>query len=91
MAKQDRNKAAGLPPAPLRLAPRIADGIVEAGWLLAAALVPVFFDIHSGRPFEPDKTALLRLLAVLVAAAGLARFVEGRFAGGSDARAVALA
>lgn len=63
------------------MAPRIADGIVEAGWLLAAALVPVFFDIHSGRPFEPDKTALLRLLAALVAAAGLARLVEGRFAG----------
>lgn len=58
---------------------------MEAGWLLAVALVPVFFDIHSGRPFEPDKTALLRLLAALVAAAGLARFVEGRF-GGAPAR-----
>ncbi|MET0551943.1 MAG: tetratricopeptide repeat protein [Vicinamibacteria bacterium] len=83
MGKQDRKKAADPPPAPApeRLAPRIADGIVEAGWLLAAALVPVFFDIHSGRPFEPDKTALLRLLAALVAAAGLARFVEGRFPG----------
>jgi tetratricopeptide (TPR) repeat protein len=81
LAKQDRKKAADPAPAPERLAPRIADGIVEAGWLLAAALVPVFFDIHSGRPFEPDKTALLRLLAVLVAAAGLARLVEGRLAG----------
>jgi tetratricopeptide (TPR) repeat protein len=82
LAKQDRKKPAEpAAPAPPRLAPRIADGIVEAGWLLAAALVPVFFDIHSGRPFEPDKTALLRLLAALVAAAGLARFLEGRFAG----------
>jgi tetratricopeptide (TPR) repeat protein/O-antigen ligase len=82
LAKQERKKPED-PPAPARerLAPRIADGIVEAGWLLAAALVPVFFDIHSGRPFEPDKTALLRLLAALVASAGLARFLEGRFAG----------
>jgi tetratricopeptide (TPR) repeat protein len=81
LAKQEKKKAAD-PAAPRpRIAPRIADGIVEAGWLLAAALVPVFFDIHSLRPFEPDKTALLRLLAALVAAAGLARFVEGRFAG----------
>lgn len=82
MAKQDRKKPTDPPAAASqRLAPRIADGIVEAGWLLAAALVPVFFDIHSGRPFEPDKTAVLRLLAALVAAAGLARAVEGRFAG----------
>lgn len=55
---------------------RIADGIIEAGWLLALALVPVFFNVHSGRPFEPDKAALLRLLALLVAAAGIARWVE---------------
>jgi tetratricopeptide (TPR) repeat protein len=59
---------------------RIADGIVEAGWLLALALVPVFFNIQSSRPFEPDKTALLRLLATLMAAAGLARIVEERLA-----------
>jgi tetratricopeptide (TPR) repeat protein len=80
LAKQDRKKVAAGAPAP-RLAPRIADGIVEAGWLLAAGVVPVFFDIHSGRPFEPDKTAILRLLAALVAAAGLARLLESRFAG----------
>lgn len=81
LAKQERKKAQDPAPARERLAPRIADGILEACWLFAAALVPVFFDINSGRPFEPDKTALLRLLAAVAAAAGLARFVEGRFAG----------
>ena len=36
---------------------------MEAGWILALMLLPVFFNIQSGRPFEPDKTALLRLVA----------------------------
>ena len=74
MARQERAEAPGAASA----VARIADGIVEAGWLLALALVPVFFNIQSGRPFEPDKTALLRLLAVLMAAAGLVRVVEER-------------
>ncbi|HET9314189.1 MAG TPA: hypothetical protein VFQ51_01320, partial [Vicinamibacteria bacterium] len=77
MARQDR---AAAPRAPSAIA-RIADGIVEAGWLLALLLLPVFFDIQSGRPFEPDKTALLRLIASVMAAASLARLVEERLAG----------
>lgn len=76
MARQERAAAPGAPSA----ITRIADGIVEAGWLLALALVPVFFNIHSGRPFEPDKTAILRLLATVMAAAGIARVVEERLA-----------
>jgi tetratricopeptide (TPR) repeat protein len=86
--------SAGLPrqeratPPPARAsATRIADGIVEAGWLVALAVVPVFFNIQSGRPFEPDKTALLRLLALLMAAGGVARAVEERVAGAPRATA----
>jgi Tfp pilus assembly protein PilF len=78
LARQER---AATPTAPSSAVARIADGIVEAGWLLALALLPVFFNIQSGRPFEPDKTALLRLLAAVMAAAGVARAIEDRLAG----------
>jgi tetratricopeptide (TPR) repeat protein len=57
-------------------AARFADGLLEAGWLLCLLVVPVFFDVWSRHPFEPDKAMVVRLLALLVAAAGLARALE---------------
>jgi len=57
-------------------AARFADGLLEAGWLLCLLVVPVFFDPWSRHPFEPDKAMVVRLLALLVAAAGLARALE---------------
>jgi len=56
---------------------RLADGVLEAGWLLALLLAPAFFDVYSEQPFEPDKAVLVRLLALLMAAAGAARAVDG--------------
>jgi hypothetical protein len=47
-----------------RATPRIeaiSEGIIEAGWLLALGLVPLFFNIYSSRSYEPDKVALQRL------------------------------
>ena len=57
-------------------AARFADGLLEAGWLLALLVVPAFFDVYSRHPFEPDKAMVVRLLALLMAAAGLVRALE---------------
>lgn len=46
---------------------------LEAGWLFAAATVPVFFNPFSDKVFEPDKALLLRFLAAVMALAWLAR------------------
>jgi tetratricopeptide (TPR) repeat protein/O-antigen ligase len=53
-------------------AARFAEGLLEAGWLLALLVTPSFFDFYSGHPFEPDKAMVVRLLALVMAAAGLA-------------------
>lgn len=55
---------------------RWCDGFIEAGWLTAIIATPLFFNIHSDRVFEPDKLALLRSIAVLMAAAWLVKFVD---------------
>ncbi len=57
---------------------RWCDGFLEACWLVAILTIPLFFNIHSERVFEPDKLALLRSLAVLMVAAALARWVDQR-------------
>ena len=54
------------------------DGIIEAGWLLAVILTPLFFNIHSSRVFEPDKLTLLRSVALLMCMAWLVKFVDQR-------------
>lgn len=55
---------------------RWCDGFLEAGWLIAILAIPLFFNIHSERVFEPDKLALLRSLAVLMAAVWVVRFID---------------
>jgi tetratricopeptide (TPR) repeat protein len=50
---------------PSRLS-RFCDGIMEAAWLAAVILIPVFFNVFSSRIFEPDKIAILRSLALLI-------------------------
>jgi cyclophilin family peptidyl-prolyl cis-trans isomerase/Flp pilus assembly protein TadD len=52
------------------------DKVVEAGWLAAIVVVPLFFNIHSSRVFEPDKLSLLRSIALVMAAAWLIRAIE---------------
>src|SRR5689334_3556571 len=62
---------------------------MEAGWLIAAISVPLFFDIYSSRVFEPDKITLLRSIGLVVALAWLAKFIETGFSdfrGGSFLR-----
>ncbi len=55
---------------------RFCDGIMEAGWLAAVILVPLFFNVYSSRIFEPDKITILRSLSLLVLAAWLVKTVE---------------
>ncbi len=59
----------------------ILDGILEAGWLAAIIVTPLFFNIYSSRVFEPDKLTTLRSIALVMAAVWLARWVEERATG----------
>jgi tetratricopeptide (TPR) repeat protein len=52
------------------------DKIIEAGWLAAVVLTPLFFNIYSSRVFEPDKITLLRSVALVMIAAWIIRTIE---------------
>jgi len=41
---------------------------MEAAWLAAVSVIPIFFNIYSSRIFEPDKITILRSLALLTLA-----------------------
>ncbi|MGD8858152.1 MAG: hypothetical protein PVG33_17580, partial [Chloroflexota bacterium] len=57
---------------------RYCDGLLEAGWLAALVITPLYFNIHSSRVFEPDKLTLLRSIAVFMVAVWLVKFVDGQ-------------
>jgi len=57
---------------------QFAAGLVEAAWLCAAVLVPLFFNRLAEKGFEPEKFALLRYMAVLAAAGSLLVWLEER-------------
>jgi len=60
------------------------DKVIEAGWLTAMIVVPLFFNVYSNRVFEPDKLTLLRSIALVMAVAWVVKVVEkglGREAG----------
>jgi len=52
------------------------DRVIEAGWLLALLVVPLFFNVYSNRVFEPDKLGILRSIATIMAVAWLIRLSE---------------
>jgi len=52
------------------------DKIIEAGWLMAAIVTPLFFDWYSNRVFESSKVTLLRSITVLMLAAWLIKILE---------------
>jgi tetratricopeptide (TPR) repeat protein len=54
------------------------EAFMEACWLAAAAIVPLFFNISSVRVFEFDKVLILRFLVILAVAAGLLKWIDGR-------------
>lgn len=57
---------------------RWCEGLLEAGWLVAVLAIPLFFNIHSERVFEPDKIALLRSIALVMAAGWVIIFIDTR-------------
>jgi len=58
---------------------RYCEGVMEAAWLVAVVVVPVFFNIYSSRIFEPDKITLLRTLALIILGAWIIKLLdEGR-------------
>ncbi|MBN1221223.1 MAG: tetratricopeptide repeat protein [Anaerolineae bacterium] len=65
------------------------DRVIEAGWLIAAVAVPLFFNIYSARTFEPDKITLLRAIVTVMIAAWIIAAVE-RGVGDSGGPAISL-
>ncbi len=55
---------------------RFCLGLMEAAWLVAVSVVPIFFNIYSSRIFEPDKITLLRSLALLTLAAWAIKLID---------------
>jgi hypothetical protein len=55
---------------------RFCLGVMEAAWLAAVSLIPLFFNIYSSRIFEPDKIAILRSLAILTLGAWAVKLVN---------------
>ncbi|MEZ4771128.1 MAG: tetratricopeptide repeat protein [Caldilineales bacterium] len=55
---------------------RFCEAIIEAGWLAALIYVPLFFNVHSSRVFEPDKISVLRSIALVMAIAWLVKVLN---------------
>ncbi len=53
------------------------DKVLEAGWLLALIVAPLFFNVYSSRVFEPDKLSLVRSIALVMVAAWLIKVLDG--------------
>ncbi len=60
---------------------RICDAVIEAGWLAALIVTPLFFNTFSNRVFEPDKLHLLRSIALVMAVAWVIQLVDGAVGG----------
>lgn len=61
---------------------RICDAIIEAGWLAALVVAPLFFNTFSNRVFEPDKIHLVRSIALVMAVAWGVQLLDGGLSGG---------
>jgi len=53
------------------------NALMEAGWLAAAAIIPLFFNPSSAQAFEPDKMFVLKAIAVICCAAWLLTLMDG--------------
>ncbi|MFH1227902.1 MAG: O-antigen ligase family protein [Planctomycetota bacterium] len=52
------------------------DKVIEACWLLALIIAPLFFNYHSNTVFDPDKSALIRSIAIVMLMAFIIRKAE---------------
>ncbi len=53
------------------------EGIIEAGWLAALIVAPLFFNTYSSRVFEPDKISLIRTISLVMLMAYLVKAIDG--------------
>src|SRR5215212_8871360 len=56
------------------------ESVIEAGWLAALIVAPMFFNVFSSRVFEPDKISLVRSIALIMLLAWLVKLVNGGYA-----------
>ena len=56
----------------------LCDKIIEAGWLAAVVVAPLFFNVYSSRVFEPDKLTMVRSIALVMIGAWLVKMIEER-------------
>ena len=57
----------------------LCEKIIEASWLAALVVAPLYFDVYSSRVFEPDKITLIRSIALVMAAAWLIKKTDQVF------------
>lgn len=53
------------------------EGVIEAGWLAALIVSPLYFNVWSSRVFEPDKVSLVRSIALTMIIAWLIKIASG--------------
>ncbi len=53
------------------------EAIIEAGWLAALVVAPMFFNVFSSRVFEPDKISLIRSIALVMLLAWVIKILNG--------------
>ena len=60
------------------------DRVIEVGWLAAVIVTPLFFNVYSSRIFDPDRIAVLRTIALVMAAVWMVKLLEERASGNRD-------
>ena len=63
---------------------KLCDTVMEATWLTALVVTPLFFNVYSNRVFEPDKISLLRSLALIAIVAWVVKKLETMRQGGQS-------
>ncbi|MCZ0937653.1 MAG: O-antigen ligase family protein [Caldilineaceae bacterium] len=56
---------------------RYCESVIEAGWLAALIIAPLFFNAYSSRVFEPDKISLIRSISLVMLLAYLVKVLDG--------------
>jgi hypothetical protein len=56
----------------------LCNGIIEAGWLAALIVTPLYYNGYSSTVVEPDKLALLRTIVSIMAAAWFVQWIDQR-------------
>jgi tetratricopeptide (TPR) repeat protein/O-antigen ligase len=54
----------------------LCERLIEAGWLVALMVTPLFFNVYSSRVFEPDKLTILRSVALIMVLAWVLKGLE---------------